>query len=127
MYPTYFCLLISQVEVPGHEGKAGMACVKISQNIPPDKMHHILCGLAIHVCNQLPAYARPLFLRTLHSSMDMTSTFKPIKANLQKEGFNPSSTFDPIYFLKFDRSSKPEYKALTPLIFEQIVLKQFHL
>ena len=40
---------------------------------------------------QLPSYARPLFLR-IQPEMDITSTFKHKKTELQKEGFDPSVT-----------------------------------
>ena len=45
---------------------------------------------------QLPDYARPVFLR-LRSDIEMTSTFKTKKIDLVQEGFDPRAINDPIY------------------------------
>lgn len=55
--------------------------------VDPDHNKIDLDLLAIEVQTQLPAYARPLFVRLL-STIDMTGTFKVKKVDLQKDGFN---------------------------------------
>jgi fatty-acyl-CoA synthase len=50
-----------------------------------------------HLANQLPTYARPLFLR-LRDKIDATATFKHAKHELQRQGYDPAATPDPIYF-----------------------------
>lgn len=52
---------------------------------------------------ELPAYARPLFLRFL-PAMDVTGTFKHQKAQLRDEGCDLGKVKDPIYF--FDAAAK---------------------
>jgi fatty-acyl-CoA synthase len=56
-----------------------------------------LVALRAHLHANLPEYAQPLFLR-IKSKLDVTGTFKQTKVGLVKQGFNPASTTDPIYF-----------------------------
>jgi fatty-acyl-CoA synthase len=65
-------------------------------------------GFYRHVERQLPAYARPAFLR-IKREMETTSTFKQRKLDLVKEGFDPHATPDPLYYLN------PELQAYVPL------------
>ncbi|WP_427451707.1 long-chain-acyl-CoA synthetase [Litorimonas sp. WD9-15] len=78
------------VEVPGYDGRAGMAAI-VSEEEPD------LEALKAHVEKNLPHYARPVFLR-LSKESDTTSTFKFKKTNLVKAGFDPAKISDPIYF-----------------------------
>ncbi|XP_035520312.1 very long-chain acyl-CoA synthetase-like [Morone saxatilis] len=81
------------VEVPGLEGRAGMAAITLSEGQRFDS-----AGVFEHVKNFLPAYARPRFMR-IQSSLDVTGTFKHMKGKLVGEGFNPNKITDPLYFL----------------------------
>jgi fatty-acyl-CoA synthase len=97
------------VEVPGRDGRAGMASVVTKDNIS-------LAGLRDHLTRHLPEYARPMFLR-MREANDVTSTFKSKKIDLVKQGFDPSQTSDPIYF------NDPRRKAfvrLDPALYEDI-------
>ncbi len=91
------------VEVPGAEGRCGMAALGVA-----DPGGFDLAGLAAHVTRELPVYARPYFLR-LQQSIEATGTFKHIKVKLQKEGFDPSKVSEPLYLLD------PEKPAYLPL------------
>ena len=51
-----------------------------------------------HCVDNLPSYARPLFLR-LEESTRVTVTFKQHKVDLVKEGFDPRVVSDPLYYL----------------------------
>jgi fatty-acyl-CoA synthase len=79
------------VEVPGCDGKAGMAAVVARDGLD-------VAGLARHLAERLPAYARPVFIR-LSGGLASTETFKPTKQALVGEGFDPSATGDPILVL----------------------------
>jgi fatty-acyl-CoA synthase len=97
------------VEVPGRDGRAGMAAIVGKDNLN-------LAGLRDHLARHLPEYARPMFLR-LREANDVTSTFKSKKIDLVKQGFDPSRTDDPIYF------NDPRSKAfvrLDPALYEDI-------
>ena len=78
------------VEVPGYDGRAGMASLVIEGE--PD-----LKALKAYLDRELPHYARPVFLR-LSSESETTSTFKFKKTNLVKAGFDPERISEPVYF-----------------------------
>ena len=79
------------VQIPGSDGRAGMAAI-----VPQDVAHFDLAGLREHLKAHLPDYARPLFLR-LQEHLEITGTFKPRKLDLVSDGFDPTRTGDPIY------------------------------
>ncbi|XP_030282493.1 very long-chain acyl-CoA synthetase-like [Sparus aurata] len=99
------------VEVPGQEGRAGMAAVTLREGQSFDS------AVAFkHVEKFLPAYARPRFVR-IQSSLDVTGTLKYMKTKLVKEGFDPNQVTDPLYFLD-DRAK--DYVPLTLDIFSSV-------
>lgn len=81
------------VPVPGHEGRIGMASIKMKED-------HEFNGnkLFKHIADYLPTYARPHFLR-IQDTIEITGTFKHCKVTLVEEGFNPSVINDALYFL----------------------------
>ncbi|KAL1278622.1 hypothetical protein QQF64_025295 [Cirrhinus molitorella] len=80
------------VNVPGVEGKAGMAAIA-------DSTGNFNCNSFLKEIQQaLPPYARPIFLR-ISPCVDTTGTFKIQKTRLQREGYDPRLTTDQIYFL----------------------------
>ncbi|KAK2491986.1 hypothetical protein MC885_005906 [Smutsia gigantea] len=81
------------VPVPGHEGRIGMASIKMKED-------HDFDGKKLfkHVADYLPGYARPRFLR-IQDTIDITGTFKHRKVTLVEEGFNPEIIKDSLYFL----------------------------
>ncbi|KAK4297268.1 hypothetical protein Pmani_030309 [Petrolisthes manimaculis] len=85
-------VVVYGVEVPGAEGRAGMAA------IIDDAGTLDLEQLYSSMTRSLPSYARPLFLRTV-KQLEMTGTFKLKKVTIQKEGFDPTIVKDPLYFL----------------------------
>ncbi|KAL0968672.1 hypothetical protein UPYG_G00270030 [Umbra pygmaea] len=97
------------VKVEGHEGRIGMAAVKIREGREFDGANTFS-----QVTSYLPAYARPRFIR-IQSSFEMTGTFKMKKVSLVEEGFNPATVHDPLYFL-----SEKTYIPLTEEIYTSI-------
>jgi fatty-acyl-CoA synthase len=95
--------------VPGTEGAAGMAAIVSAEDLD-------LAKLSKHLTEWLPSYARPLFLR-LVGQLEATATFKHTKANLQREGFDPTATSDPIYF---DDPAEKAFVRLDKTLFERI-------
>ncbi len=77
------------VTVPGTEGRAGMAAVVPGEGFDLGALH-------AHLKATLPRYARPLFLRVA-SAIATTGTFKPRKAPLVAEGYDPVRVADPLY------------------------------
>ncbi|XP_073694073.1 long-chain fatty acid transport protein 1a [Garra rufa] len=98
------------VNVPGVEGKAGMAAIA-------DSTGNFNCNSFLKKIQQaLPPYARPIFLR-ISSCVDTTGTFKIQKTRLQREGYDPRLTTDQIYFLNsragcYELVSEDLYNAL---------------
>jgi len=80
-------------------------------------------ALGRHVTKQLPAYARPLFVRRL-PAIEMTGTFKHRKSDLVREGFDPDVVNDPLFFL--DPSSHT-YRPLDRAHYERIVSGQLRI
>ncbi|KAF7486409.1 Hypothetical predicted protein [Marmota monax] len=80
------------VEVPGTEGRAGMAAVASSTG--SCDLEHFAEALE----KELPLYARPIFLRFL-PELHKTGTYKFQKTELRKEGFDPAVVKDPLFYL----------------------------
>ncbi|NNC36319.1 MAG: long-chain-acyl-CoA synthetase, partial [Hyphomonadaceae bacterium] len=97
------------VEVPGYDGRAGMASLVTHENIDPDLLY-------AHLRNSLPHYARPVFLRITQET-EITTTFKYKKTNLVKQGYDPDKVPDDLYI------SDPQTETYIPLdkaIFQKI-------
>ncbi len=97
------------VEVPGAEGRAGMAAVVVNEKFD-------LGQFSKHALEGLPRYALPYFIR-LQKQLELTGSFKYVKTHLKKEGFDPAKVNEPVYFL--DTVAK-EYVKVTPDLFEKI-------
>jgi fatty-acyl-CoA synthase len=89
------------VEVPGREGRAGMAAIVCNSECD-------LTALRRYLDSNLPDYARPLFLR-IRKDIDVTTTFKQKKGDLARQGFDPMLVSDPLYF------NDPAARAFVPL------------
>ena len=82
------------VEVPGADGRAGMAAICLSGDAELD-----VEGFAQYVERELPVYARPVFLR-IQKDFDLTGTFKLVKGDLKRESYNIDQITDPVYVMK---------------------------
>ncbi|XP_028999719.1 long-chain fatty acid transport protein 2-like [Betta splendens] len=98
------------VKVPGHEGRIGMAAVKLKANMDFDSK-----ATYQHVRNCLPSYARPRFIR-IQDALAVTGTYKQMKLELVAEGFNPAVIRDPLFFLEEDKG----YIPMTQEVFDSI-------
>ncbi|CAG2169858.1 unnamed protein product [Oppiella nova] len=98
------------VEVPGCEGRAGMAAI-LDQNNGLD-----LNKLLRNLKKVLPAFAIPVFIR-ICKCLEMTGTHKLPKNSLQNEGYDPNLIREPIYF--FD-AKKDKYLRLDDKLYRDI-------
>ncbi len=80
------------VEIPRTGGRAGMAAVKLRDDVEFDGK-----AVAHTVYDQLPGYALPLFIRVV-DSMEHTTTFKSRKVDLREQAYGPGIE-DPLYVL----------------------------
>ncbi|MFT4955107.1 MAG: fatty-acyl-CoA synthase [Brevundimonas sp.] len=96
------------VEVPGHDGRAGMITVV------PDGRFGVK-KFAAFVNEELPAFARPVFVRVARE-LETTGTFKYRKVDLVKDGFDPAMD-DDIHV----RDDKGAYTRLKPETYAAIM------
>ncbi len=80
------------VEVPGTDGRAGMASVHHDDSFTIE-------DFAEYVTRELPGYMRPYFVRLQHD-MRITVTFKHQKVGYRREGYDPAQVSDPLYLLE---------------------------
>jgi fatty-acyl-CoA synthase len=99
------------VHVPGTDGRAGMASI-VAENGSLD-----LDKFRTQMYKELPDYAVPVFLR-IQPEMEVTGTFKHRKVELVKEGFDPSTISEPLYF------NCPEQKKYVPI--DQALYNKIH-
>ncbi|XP_035508289.1 very long-chain acyl-CoA synthetase-like [Morone saxatilis] len=100
------------VQVPGHEGRIGMAAITVNEGAQFDgsKIYN-------HVVNYLPSYARPRFIR-IQNAVEVTGTFKQMKVKLVEESFDPGRIQDPLYILDDHEKS---YIPLTAQVYRSII------
>jgi fatty-acyl-CoA synthase len=75
------------------------------------------------LARQLPAYARPKFLR-IAEAIAVTSTFKHSLTELQRDGFDPAAIHDPIYV---DDAASGAYVRLDAALYARIISGQMRL
>ena len=109
-YPGVVSVAVYGVAVPGAEGRAGMAALAVDPGFRMDALH-------AHLAARLPEHARPLFLR-LRPALETTGTFKPVRADLAREGFDPTATADALFAR--DRAGDG-YVALDAALFAAIL------
>jgi fatty-acyl-CoA synthase len=100
--------IVYGVEVPGQEGRAGMAA------ITPNGID--LPGLYKHLAANLPGYARPVFLR-FQGEVETTGTLKYRKVDLVNDGFDPSKSADPLYVADLETQ---QYVLIDAAVFAKI-------
>lgn len=104
-------VVVYGVEVPGAEGKAGMAAIA-------DPTHSTdLEKFVKDMEKALPPYARPVFLRFL-PEVNKTGTFKFQKTDLRRDSFDPTAVSDKLYFLD---SSRGRYTQLDEELYRSIL------
>jgi fatty-acyl-CoA synthase len=104
------------VQVPGTDGRAGMAAVVL--RVPLAELD--LTGFARHVRAQLPPYAVPVFLR-FQEELEITGTFKQLKGDLKKQGFDPAAVPEPVFVLP---PRHTEYVPMTTDLHRSIAAKE---
>lgn len=100
------------VEIPNTNGKAGMIAVKLQDSVEK------FCGKGLYdfFDENMPAYAVPVFVR-IKGQFAKTPTFKYVKTDLKREGFDINSCPNPIYVAL---PGEREYQPLTQDIFTNV-------
>jgi fatty-acyl-CoA synthase len=82
--------MICGIEIPGADGRAGMAAIVVDDDFDLAEFHE-------NLSRRLPAYARPVIVR-ICTTLDVTETFKQKKNETIREGFDPRFVKDPLFF-----------------------------
>jgi fatty-acyl-CoA synthase len=104
-FPAVQLSAVYGVELPGADGRAGMAAVVLREGarLEGDSLYG-------HLADALPSYAMPAYVRVL-PRLDLTSTFKIRKIRLREQGFDPAKTGDDVILYRDDSGCR--YAALT--------------
>lgn len=100
------------VEVPGTDGRAGMAALLLKDGATFDS-----ASVSKLVEKDLAAYARPVFIRVL-PEQQLTGTFKLQKGDLREAAYHPDKCADDIYVWKPGAAA---YEAMDPAFYEKII------
>ena len=109
-HPSVEQAVVYGVEVPGGDGRAGMASLTWKGEAFDG------AALAQAAAEALPAYAVPLFIR-LRPEQEVTGTFKFRKVEVRKQGFDPGQVSEPLYVLL---DAARGYEPLTDKIYADI-------
>lgn len=82
------------VEIPGTDGRAGMAAVVLREGHEFDAE-----GISVLIKRDLAGYAQPVFIRIL-PELPLTGTFKLQKGELREAAYHPDRCPDTVYVLK---------------------------
>lgn len=90
-YPDCIEVNVYGVQIPGHDGRAGMAAIVSKEGMNWD-------NFAKFALKNLPKYSVPIFIRKV-PAMEITGTFKQRKVELVNEGMDPSKISDEMMWL----------------------------
>ena len=93
-FPQVKIAAVYGVEVPGNDGRAGMAAIALQDGVGTVDIN----AISRHVNQHLTSYARPRFLR-VRDELEVTGTHKVVKGTLRKEAYDISLVRDPLYVL----------------------------
>lgn len=109
------------VEIPGNDGRAGMAAIVLRQDIDLGNLD--LDSVSAHIKDNLPSYARPLFIRIL-KDLPTTSTHKLQKNELRDEAYHLDKVADDLLVLK---PGEEVYRRLDADFYDQVIQRAVRL
>ena len=109
-FPAVTGAVVYGVIVPGTEGRAGMVAVAVRADFD-------LAAFRKYLADHLPSYACPLFLRIV-SKFEVTATFKPIKQELRRQGYDPEVSDDAVYF---NDRIKEEFVRIDATVYDRLL------
>ncbi len=93
------------VEVPNADGRAGMVALALNDGVPELDLD----SFSAYVRKELPPYAVPVFVR-VQQDVDVTGTFKMVKGDLRKAGYDLDQVAEPLYVMM---PGTDQYQPLT--------------
>jgi citronellyl-CoA synthetase len=106
------------VEIPGTDGRAGMAAVVFKDG--KDLSVIDLTDLSSQITENLPGYARPVFIRVL-KDLPTTSTHKLQKNELREQAYHPDKVQDDLLVMK---PGTDLYTRLDTDFYDRIIQRQ---
>ena len=103
------------VEIPGTDGRAGMAAIVLREGLQLQDMD--IESISSHIQQNLPGYARPVFLRLL-TELPTTSTHKLQKNDLRDQAFHLDQVTENLLVL---RPGDEVYTRLDSDYYDQIM------
>ena len=108
------------VQIPGTDGRAGMAAIVLKEHIKAQNIN--LESLSEHIRENLPSYARPIFIRLL-AELPTTTTHKLQKNDLRDEAFHFDKVSDHIFVM---RPGEATYRKLDSDFYDKITQREVH-
>jgi len=108
-FPGLDAITVYGVQVPGCEGRAGMAALVMQEGAQFDPQAFWKLAL-----ERLPAYAAPYFVR-ISASTDMTGNYKLRKVNLQRQAYDTEAVTEPLFMRRDDHKTYVALKAMDQL------------
>ena len=96
-FPDIVFTSVYGVEIPGTDGRAGMAAVVFRHGVDLGSVD--LEALSRHINENLPSYARPIFIRVL-KELPTTSTHKLQKSELREQAYHLDRVQDDLLVMK---------------------------
>ena len=93
-FPNIEQAAVYGVDIPGIEGKAGMAALVLRNSLADFNFK----DFTSYMLSELPKHAVPLFLR-IQKQQQVTTTFKHQKGSLKRESFNIDTISEPVLVL----------------------------
>ncbi len=106
------------VEIPGTDGRAGMAAIVFKDGLQSENID--LESISAHIIGNLPAYARPIFIRVL-DELPTTTTHKLQKNDLRDQAYHLEKVSHELLVLKPGESV---YSKLDSDFYDKIVQRE---
>jgi len=107
-YPDCIEVNVYGVQIPGQDGRAGMAAIVSKSTMDWDKF-------AAYALKNLPRYSVPIFIRKM-PEMEITGTFKQRKVELVNEGIDPKTIANEMLWL-----DGHQYKPFTAVEHQRVI------
>lgn len=117
-HPDIIFTNVYGVEIPGTDGRAGMAAIVLKEGTSIGSLD--LDSLSEHIRTNLPGYARPVFIRIL-KDLPTTSTHKLQKNELREQAYHLDKVQDDLLVLKPDAQA---YCRLDADFYDQIMQRE---
>ncbi len=111
-HPSVQACNVYGVQVPGTDGRAGMAALVLREGEELDAD-----AISDLINRNLAGYARPVFLRVV-PELQLTGTFKMVKGDFREQAYHPDRCSDPVYVMK---PGQDRYELLDEAFYRQLL------